>query len=148
MEKAAARSRFGPFVEPGIAWIVLCLALAIHVGDEAANNFLSFYNPAVIELRERLPWLPLPVFETVSWLKGLAAALLVLLALSPCAISRASWIRPLAIVFSVFMILNAMGHMVASLWLGQVVPGTYSAPLLLAAAIMLLIAVTRHWKRV
>jgi uncharacterized integral membrane protein len=55
--------------------------------------------------------------------------------------------RPLAIVFSVFMILNALGHMVGTLWLGQIVPGTYSSPVLLAAAILLLIATTRNWKR-
>jgi hypothetical protein len=94
-----------------------------------------------------LPWLPLPVFETEAWLKGLAAALLVLLTLSPFAIGRSSWMRPLAIVFSVFMILNALGHMVGTLWLGQIVPGTYSSPVLLAAAILLLIATTRNWKR-
>ena len=147
MEQAVTRSRFGPLTDPGIAWIVLCLALAIHVGDEAANDFLSFYNPAVAGLRERLPFLPLPLFESESWLKGLAAVLLVLLALSPFAISRSSWMRPLSILFSAFMILNSMGHMVGSLYVGQIVPGTYSAPVLLTAAVLLLIAATRHWKR-
>ena len=146
MEQVATRSRFGPFADPGIAWIILCLALALHVGDEAANDFLSYYNPMVAGLRERLPLLPLPIFESESWLKTLAAVLLVLLALSPFAVSRASWMRPLSILFSAFMMLNALGHMVGSLLVGQIVPGTYSAPILLAAAILLMIAATRNWK--
>ena len=36
----------------GIAWVLLCLSLALHVVDEAANGFLYIYNPTVIALRE------------------------------------------------------------------------------------------------
>ena len=58
----------------GLAWIVLSLALALHVADEALNGFLSFYNPMVRRIREQVPLLPLPTFEFEWWLAGLIAA--------------------------------------------------------------------------
>ena len=65
------------------AWILLCLALALHVFDEATTGFLrvSITRP-VIALRERLGWWPMPTFRV--WgvagrpdrgLRGLARAL-------------------------------------------------------------------------
>ena len=47
----------------GWAWVGLSLALALHVTDEALNDFLSFYNPMVRRIREEVPLLPLPTFE-------------------------------------------------------------------------------------
>jgi len=46
----------------GLAWVLLTLALAAHVVDEAVNDFLSFYNPAVQAIRQVAPFLPLPTF--------------------------------------------------------------------------------------
>ncbi len=40
----------------GQAWVALTLALAVHVADEALNDFLSFYNPLVTSLRWRVGW--------------------------------------------------------------------------------------------
>ena len=33
------------------AWILLCLALALHVFDEATTGFLGVYNPTVLAIR-------------------------------------------------------------------------------------------------
>lgn len=41
-----------------ISWILLCLAVVLHVIDEATHNFLAVYNPTVMALRERVPRLP------------------------------------------------------------------------------------------
>src|SRR5688500_18357426 len=46
----------------GLAWILLCLALVLHVIDETLTNFLGVYNPTAIAIRERVPWLPVPAF--------------------------------------------------------------------------------------
>ena len=40
--------------------------------DEALTGFLSVYNPTVIEIKGRLPWLPLPVYSFEVWLGGSA----------------------------------------------------------------------------
>jgi hypothetical protein len=55
----------------GTTWVALSLALALHVWDEAAHDFLAVYNPTVLSIRERLPFLPLPTFTFGEWLFGL-----------------------------------------------------------------------------
>jgi hypothetical protein len=127
----------------GRAWVVLVAALALHVADEAAHDFLSVYNPTVTALRERAPWLPLPTFEFRVWLFGLVAAVVVLLALSPWLYRGARALRPGAYLFGVLMALNALGHLGGSLVVGQRLPGVYSSPVLLLAALLLLRALAR-----
>jgi uncharacterized protein with HXXEE motif len=123
----------------GWAWVALCLALAIHVVDEAFTGFLSVYNPAVKALRQRSRFLPLPTFTFKVWLGGLIAAVVLLFALSPFAFGVATWLAPLAYFFAVFMIVNGLLHIAASVYMRRLMPGTYSAPLLLICAIYLLV---------
>jgi hypothetical protein len=127
----------------GWAWVALCLTLAVHVFDEAMTDFLSVYNPAVQAIRERLPFLPLPIFTFENWLTGLIAAITILLLLSPFAFGRAAWMRALSYPFAILMLLNGLGHIAGSFYLGRMMPGVYSAPLLLAASIYLLWSVRR-----
>jgi hypothetical protein len=135
----------------GLAWILLCLALALHVADEALTDFLSVYNPTVAAVRERVPWLLLPQFEFGPWLTLLIVAVAVLLSLSPTVARGVRWTRPVAYVFAVLMVLNAVGHTLGTVF-GQIVaavpfprpmPGFYSSPLLLAASIYLLVELRR-----
>src|SRR5713226_5585562 len=77
----------------GIAWVAICLALAIHVTDEASTGFLSVYNPTVLALRAKLGFWPMPTFEFREWLTGLIVADVVLVALAPYAIRNVRWIR-------------------------------------------------------
>ena len=125
----------------GWAWLALCVALAIHVADEALTDFLSVYNPAVRAIRARLPFLPLPTFTFPVWLAGLVAVTAFLTSLTPAAFRAAPGMRPTADVFGVVMAGNGLLHLGASLYKRRVMPGTYSAPLILAAAIYLLASV-------
>jgi hypothetical protein len=125
----------------GCAWVALCLALAIHVADEALTDFLSVYNPAVKALRQRWRFLPLPIFRFKVWLSGLIVALIFLFALSPFAFGGAKWLGPLAYFFAAFMIINGLQHIAASIYLRRLMPGTYSAPLLLICATYLFLHV-------
>ena len=122
----------------GWAWIALCLALAVHVADEALTDFLSIYNPTVKALRQRWWFLLLPTFSFKVWLSALIAAVVVLFALSPFAFGAAKWLPPLAYFFAVFMIINGLQHIAASIYMRRLMPGTYSAPLLLICAMYLL----------
>ena len=128
-------SGFGP------AWALLCVAFAIHVADEALTDFLSVYNPTVRAIRARFPFLPLPTFTFGVWLTGLIVAVLVLASLTPAAARGAAGMRPAAYVFGAIMAGNGGLHIGASIWRRKLVPGTYSAPVMLAAAIHLLAAV-------
>ena len=127
----------------GAAWVGLCAVLALHVTDEALTGFLDVYNPTVQAIRQRLPFLPLPTFEFREWLAGLIAAVLLLSALSVFAFRGARWMRCLALPFGVLMLVNGLGHLAGSIYYRRVMPGAYSAPLLVAASICLLVAARR-----
>src|SRR2546422_11208783 len=94
----------------GMAWVLLCLALAVHVTDEASTGFLAVYNPTVVALQAKLGFWPMPTFEFREWLTGLIVAVLLLLALSPFVFRGARWIRPPFCFFAVLMIANGLGH--------------------------------------
>ncbi|HEV2493338.1 MAG TPA: hypothetical protein VG204_09755 [Terriglobia bacterium] len=131
----------------GIAWVALCLAFVLHVVDESSTGFLSVYNPTVLAIRARLPWFPMPVFEYKEWLAGLIVANVVLLGLSPFVFQGKRWMRPLAYFFAALMLANGLGHTlgtvagrtVASVRFPRPMPGFYSSPVILAAAIYLLV---------
>ncbi len=127
----------------GIAWIGLTLALALHVADEALNDFLPLYNQTVEDIRLVLPWFPMPTFTFRVWLAGLIGLVVALLSLSPLVFRGYRWLRPIAYVFAIIMVANAIGHTVASLYWGIWAPGVYSSPVLLAAAVALLITTRR-----
>ena len=128
------------------AWIALCVALALHVIDEAATGFLSVYNPTVMALRQRWPWLPLPVYTIRGWLAGLVAVNVLLLCLSIFVLRGARWMRPIGYVFSAVMFANGLVHIggtvrgrtVASLRFPRPMPGFYSSPFVILAALYLL----------
>jgi len=125
----------------GRAWVALALALALHVADEAANDFLSVYNPSVRAIRERFPFLPLPEFTFTVWLGGLMLAVTLLLALSPLAFRGVRWLRLFSVPYAVLMLFNGLGHIAGSVYFSRLMPGVYSAPLLLAASVYLLFSV-------
>lgn len=140
-----------PYRKLGIAWICLCLATAVHVTDEALTGFLSIYNPTVDTMRERWGWFPMPTFGYREWLLGLMGGIVVALLLSPLVYRGSRIMRPIAWFLSVIMILNAGGHTLATI-LGHTVesvrfarpaPGFYSSPLLLIAAIYLIMQLRR-----
>jgi hypothetical protein len=120
------------------AWAALCGAFALHVVDEAANDFLSWYNPNALALRTRFPWLPVPVFTFPVWITGLTIAVLGLSALTPLVRRGRSWLVPFAFFYAIVHIANAIGHITVSVVGRWLAPGVYSAPLLLAAALWLL----------
>lgn len=128
----------------GWAWIILCLALALHVIDEALTDFLSVYNPTVLAIRQRLPLLPLPTFSFRAWLSGLVAAIVLLVALSVFAFRAAKPMTVLAYVFGIFMLANGLLHIASSIYMGRLMPGVYSSPLLVVCSIYLLQSVRQR----
>ncbi len=127
----------------GIAWIALCLAFVLHVTDEALTGFLDVYNPAVQAIRDRVPALPLPTFTFGVWLAALVTAVGILLLLSPLVFRGARGMRPLSLVFGAVMLANGLLHVGGSIALARVLPGVYSSPILVAAALWLLHSIRR-----
>ena len=125
----------------GFAWILLCVALALHVADEAMTDFLSVYNPVAKAIRQRLPsFLPFPpVFTFRVWLTGLCLGILLVFCLSPLAFQGSRMVLWLAYPFAVIMFGNGLGHVGASLCRRRRMPGVYSSPFLLLASAYLFI---------
>ncbi|HKW57786.1 MAG TPA: HXXEE domain-containing protein [Candidatus Acidoferrum sp.] len=127
----------------GTAWVVFALALALHVTDEATHNFLGTYNPSVRWIRARVPFLLLPTFTFRVWLTLLVAAILLLLCVSPLTLRGHLWLRRAAWPIGILVgALNALGHISGSIYFRRWMPGVYSSPVLLLAAIYLLVAGT------
>ena len=130
---------------PAIAWLLLVVALGAHVADEALNDFLALYNPAVDFLRDRLSYFPLPNLEFSGWLTGLVFAVVILLFLTPLANARGRGMRGVALFFSIFMIANGVGHLVVSVFLGYIMPGAWSSPVLVLAGANLYSVAKIRW---
>jgi Na+-translocating ferredoxin:NAD+ oxidoreductase RnfD subunit len=123
--------------------MTLTTAFALHVVDEATHDFLSWYNPTVLSLRDRLGWFPMPTFDQSVWLGGLVIAVVLLFALSPLVARGRRWIIPLAFIYACVHIINGLGHFAMSVYTQQWIPGVLSSPLLLGAAVWLLIETDR-----
>ncbi len=123
----------------GIAWVCLCVALALHVADEAATDFLSVYNPAAQAIRKRFPFLPVPVFTFRVWLAGLCLGILLVLGLSPLAFQGSRLMLWFAYPFAIIMFANGLGHIGGSVYRRRLLPGVYSSPFLLLASAYLVI---------
>ena len=129
------------------AWIGLCGALAIHVVDEAATDFLTFQNTTVLAIREKYPFLPLPIFSFEVWLSLLIFAVVALTAVSYF-VWKGRWaMRPIAYAFAGFMLLNGLFHIAISVYMGELVSGVYTAPLLLVASVILIISTHAFHRR-
>jgi hypothetical protein len=126
------------------AWILLVVALALHVVDEALTDFLAFYNPLVLQIRSRVAWFPMPTFAFTPWIAMLAVALVLLAALTPAVRRGMAGARVIAYGFSGIMFLNGVGHLAGSVYFGRWLPGATSAPLLLAASSLLFYQLRRR----
>jgi hypothetical protein len=135
----------------GWPWFALTVAFALHVFDEGTTGFLAVYNPTVTILRSRWGWFPMPTFEFREWLVGLIVAVVICFALTPLAAQGVPWMRPLAWLYAVIHLFNAMGHTlgtilghtVASVTFPRPAPGFYSSPLLFFASIWLMVRLRR-----
>jgi hypothetical protein len=114
------------------------------VSDEALTDFLSVYNPAVVAIRQKLPFLPLPTFTFGAWLTGLIIAVIILLSLSPIAFRSERLVSLLSYPYGIIMLGNGLLHIVGSFYLGRMMPGVYTAPLLIVISMYLLWSVHRN----
>jgi len=44
----------------GWAWLIATVSLGLHVADEATHDFLAWYNPRALRVRQLLHGLPFP----------------------------------------------------------------------------------------
>jgi hypothetical protein len=130
----------------GLAWLCLSLACTLHIWDEAAHQFLPYYNATVLALYAHFGGFPRLDMEFRTWLGGLLLGNLALLALTPLAFRNARWLRPVGYFIAVVAFLECLGqvlltirgHTSDSVQFEGVSPGFYTAPLLLISSAYLL----------
>jgi Protein of unknown function with HXXEE motif len=120
------------------AWFLLVAVLGLHVIDEALTGFLGFYDPLVLSIRSRVPWFPAPTFTFGPWLSGLVLLVVGLAALGPAVRRGAPGTRLASWALAAIMLLNGCGHLAGSVFFRRWLPGTTSAPLLVAASLLLM----------
>jgi hypothetical protein len=131
----------------GFAWVYLTIALAVHVTDEAINDFLSVYNPIVTKLVREHPYLPLPTFSFKLWITGLIIAVVGLFALAPLVFMGKKAMVIISFFYGGLMLLNGLTHITGSFLLDGIMPGTWSAPLLIIASVYLIFTAGNVRKR-
>jgi hypothetical protein len=119
----------------GLAWLLLCLVLAVHVAEEALTGFLPVYNLAAQAIRGLFPFLPLPTLSVTVWLSAMIGLVTALTALSPLAFRGLAVMRVATVGLSLIALGNVTGHVGGSIFAGSPMPGVYSTPLLAAAGI-------------
>jgi hypothetical protein len=137
------------FTRVRTAWLWLVVALALHVIDEASTGFLDVYNPTVRALHERLGWFPMPEFRFDVWATGLAALMVGLALLTPLVDRGPRALRVATVIFAGLMVLNGVAHItgtiagrtVATVRFERPMPGSWSSPLLIGAAVFFIVRV-------
>ena len=133
-----------------IAWILLLITVSIHVYDEARNGFLEIYNPTVLRIRRRFPLLPIPLFTFRGWIAQLLVSIAIAFLLTPLSVHLPAVFRPLAAIVAIAMILNGLSHLAGNVVghtfrdvrIPRPMPGTYSSPPMIAAAIGVLVVLS------
>jgi hypothetical protein len=119
----------------GRVWLVLCLALAVHVFDEAVTGFVPEVNSLLQTVSHGFALPSVPVVSYAWWLGALSVLVCLLLALTRPVSRGARLTRLLPYVLAWVSVANGLGHIVLSLWVGCLLPGTLSSPLLLLASV-------------
>ena len=128
----------------GLAWLLLCLVLAVHVAEEALTGFLPAYNLAARAMRDLFPFLPVPRLSLTVWLSATIALVATLTALAPLAYRGFATMRVATVGLSLVVLANVSGHIGGSIFAGQPMPGVYSTPILAAAGIYGLVVAWRE----
>ena len=118
-----------------IAWLLLCVALAVHIADEAATGFLGLWNPEMAALG----WRGLQMNFSV-WIALLGLGVIGLLILSYWVRRGTWWTVHAGYAFSILMLSNGLAHLGFSMYERAWMPGSYTSPLLVAGSLYLWMA--------
>jgi hypothetical protein len=123
----------------GVAWLLMISAIGLHVIDETITHFLPFYNELALNVREFVGFSLIPTFTFGAWLGGLIVAVIICFALAPLVNRGGRFIRIFTTILGVLMIANALAHMLGSVYLGRLLPGFWSSPVLLVTAALVVV---------
>lgn len=115
-------------------WLLQLTALLIHVADEAIGDLVSYYNLTIDEINSDLGTTVLPTLILEYWLAAMLIVIAILFSLTRWVSRVSSMARRLVLVVSALMVLNGVGHVIGSIFLGHLLPGFWSSPLLIVVS--------------
>ncbi|MCS7043212.1 MAG: hypothetical protein NZR01_10505 [Bryobacteraceae bacterium] len=116
------------------SWLALTVSLTLHVAEGAVRDYLAFYNPLAMSLRDMMLWTWMPTFTFAAWLGGWIAILAVLYGMAWFAAYARGWMVWAALAYAEVMFLYAAAKLGFAVYLEKGIPGIYTAPLVLAAS--------------
>ena len=117
------------------AWFLLVFSVALHVTEEALTDFLPFYNQTVLRIRETFEFFPAPTFSFEVWIGGLIGAVILGFCLTPLINRNKKFMWFIMMIISILMVINGLIHISGSVYYGRILPGMWSSPVLIAAAL-------------
>jgi len=137
----------------GLAWFFCAVAFALHIWDEAAHDFVDYYNATALALYGHFSWFPRIDVGFHTWLVIFVLTNLALFGLTPWAFRDVLWLRPLAYAVVFLSLADGTGHVlvtirgqtVPSVRLEGVSPGFYTSPLVLFSATYLLLSLRKSF---
>jgi len=117
-----------------VAWVLMVTSIALHVLDEALTGFVPFFNERTVVISEWLGFINIPSVDFVTWLTALIIGIVILFLLTFVVNRGGRAIRIFATALGILMIVNALLHIVGSIFSGYLLPGFFSSPLLLVTA--------------
>lgn len=128
-------------------WLALTMALTLHVAEGAVRDYLSFYNPLAMSLRDMMLWTWMPTFTFGAWLGGWIAILAALYGMAWFAAYARGWVVWAALAYAEVMFLYAAAKIAFAMYLEKAIPGIFTAPLLLAASCWLTVEAVLSLRR-
>lgn len=129
------------------AWLVVCVVLAVHIVDEVVNGSFGLYEDVGRVLMIVFPSLELPPFQRDVWLVNLGGTLIVLFALTWWVRARSPLMATASYLLAAFATANGVLHLLAVAALKGLVPGAWTAPVLIAAGLYLFTSIPGRTQR-
>jgi hypothetical protein len=123
------------------AWLAVCAALALHLADEVFFGSLGLYADFARVIGWIWPSIEMPPFHREVWLINLAGATLVLFALAWLVRQQRGVMVTASYLLAAFATANGVLHFLAAAALKSMIPGMWSAPLLIAAGLFLFLSI-------
>ena len=127
-----------------LAWLGVCAALAVHLADEVINGSTGLYGDFVQLFSFLFPFLELPTFRREIWLINLGGAIVVLFALTWMVARRRSPMAAASYLLAAFVTLNGVLHLTTAVAVRHMIPGAWTASLLVVTGLLLFLAVPRE----
>lgn len=123
------------------AWLVGCIAFAVHIAEEIAYGSFGVYADFNVFVNTVFPSFDLPPYQYEVWLTNLIGACVLLFVFTWLVYAKRGPMRIASYAFATFLTLNGIGHLYAALTMSTYFPGAMTAAAMVAAGLFLFVSI-------